>query len=268
MVRSAGNGEGPVTLHFGGALARELNDVHSQLNHTIVARIERPRTLAQSQSAIVDGRKLGDRISAAGVGMPWVGQQFAAGSVHIDTSALNRVLHSDSERGLLHIEAGADWPAIIAASRQIVAGSGSAWASAKADRRRCGDVGGSISANAHGRGLLMQPIGDDIEDLTSVDGAGQALVVLQSRMELGALSACRGRIRSLWRHLLGDVEALATPARERVVDIIDLDDGDQRLFRRCRGRLLVRRLSVVIDAQCGQLPAARRVRLLQTSQRR
>ena len=26
-------------------------------------------------------------------------------------------------------------------------------------------LGGSISANAHGRGLLMQPIGDDIESM-------------------------------------------------------------------------------------------------------
>ena len=167
-------------------MTHELNDVHSQLNHTVVARIERPRTLAELQSAIIDARKLGNRISVAGGRHAMGGQQFAVESVHIDTSALNRVLHSDSEKGLLHIEAGADWPTIIAASHQMAAGSGVGWG---IRQKQTGvdvvTLGGSISANAHGRGLLMQPIGDDIEDLTLVDASGRALVC--SRAQNSAL---------------------------------------------------------------------------------
>ena len=96
------------------------------------------------------------------------GQQFADGSVHLDTTALDSVLGMDPERGLLHIEAGADWPKIIAASHRMTSASGVAWG---IRQKQTGvdavTLGGSISANAHGRGLLMQPIGDDIEDLVT-----------------------------------------------------------------------------------------------------
>src|SRR5207253_9343496 len=41
--------------------------------------------------------------------------------------------------------------------------------------RRSSDLGGSVSANAHGRGLLMGPIVEDIEALTLVTTDGQRL---------------------------------------------------------------------------------------------
>jgi FAD/FMN-containing dehydrogenase len=94
--------------------------------------------------------------------------------------ALDAVLGSDPVRGLLRIEAGADWPRIIAATHAIAGPT--AWG---IRQKQTGvdavTLGGSISANAHGRGLLMQPLADDIEDLTLVDAKGD--VVTCSRSE-------------------------------------------------------------------------------------
>ena len=112
-------------------MTHERNDVHSQLNPTIVARIERPETLAELREAIATARARGLRISVAGGRHAMGGQQFAAGSLHIDTTGLTRVLRADAASGLLHIEAGADWPCIMDATRAVATASGAAGASAR-----------------------------------------------------------------------------------------------------------------------------------------
>ena len=227
---------------------RELNDVHSQLNPTTVASIERPRTLAELQRAIANARKRGLRISVAGGRHAMGGQQFAAGSVHIDTTGLASVLHADASLGLLHIEAGADWPRIMDAAREMVAVPGIAWG---IRQKQTGvdavTLGGSISANAHGRGLLMRPIGDDIEDLTLVDARGEVLVCSRTRnAELFSLViggfGLFGVIYSATLRL--------SPRRRvrRMVDIIDLDDAMNAVFRRVEQGCLYGDFQFVIDA--------------------
>ena len=85
----------------------------------------------------------------------------------LDTRKLNRVLAFDGERGLLEVESGIQWPEILAflQTSQVAmnpadkAGpAGQAWAFAQkqtgADRLT---IGGSLSANIHGRGLTMRP---------------------------------------------------------------------------------------------------------------
>ncbi len=225
-----------------------LNDVHSQLNRTTVARIERPRTLAELQSAIAGARSLGMKISVAGGCHAMGGQQFAGGSVHIDTTGLNRVLSPDSDKGLLHIEAGADWPAIIAASHQMVAASGIGWG---IRQKQTGvdavTLGGSISANAHGRGLLMQPMADDIEDLTLVDAAANVLVC--SRTRNAKLFALVIGGYGLFGVIYSATLRLSPRLRvKRVVDIIDLDDAMNAVFRRVEQGCLFGDFQFVIDA--------------------
>lgn len=227
---------------------RELNDVHSQLNPTMVAFVERPLTLAELQVAIANARKRGLRISVAGGRHAMGGQQFAAGSVHVDTTGLTRVLHADADNGLLHIEAGADWPQIMDATHKMVAASGIAWG---IRQKQTGvdavTLGGSISANAHGRGLLMQPIGDDIEDLTLIDARGDVQVCSRDRnAELFSLVVggygLFGVIYSATLRL--------SPRRRvrRMVDIIDLDDAMNAVYRRVEQGCLYGDFQFVIDA--------------------
>jgi FAD/FMN-containing dehydrogenase len=159
-----------------------LNDVHSQLNPTTVAEVRRPQTRAELAEIIRECRQRGLQISVAGGRHAMGGQQFASASLHLDMTALDRVLDADPARGLVHLEAGADWPKIIAASHRLEASSDVLWG---IRQKQTGvdavTLGGSISANAHGRGLLMQPLGGDIENLTLINADGE--IVLCSRTE-------------------------------------------------------------------------------------
>ncbi len=205
-----------------------LNDVHSQLNPTAVARIERPRHLAELQAVIAQARSSGQQISVAGGCHAMGGQQFASGALHIDTGALDAVLGSDAERGWLHIEAGARWPRIIEASHRI----GGSWGILQ---KQTGvdavSLAGSISANAHGRGLLMQPLGDDIENLTLINA--EAEVMFCSREHNAELFSLVIGGYGLFGVIYSATLRLAPRQRlQRVVDIIDLDDAMNAAMRR------------------------------------
>lgn len=174
------------------------------------------------------------------------GQQFAAGSLHVDTTGLDRVLQSDSSKGLLTIEAGAQWPAIIAATHAMNE-QGTAWG-IRQKQTGVDDVtlGGSISANAHGRGMLMQPLGGDIEELTLVRPDSSVVVCSPSRNpELFSLVVggygLFGIIHSATLRL--------APRRRvrRLVDIIDLDDAMNAVYRRAKEGCIFGDFQFVID---------------------
>lgn len=226
-----------------------LNDVHSQLNRTAVAEIARPRSLAELQAVIGAARERRLGVSIAGGRHAMGGQQFAEGSLHIDTTGLTRVLSSDPVRGLLHIEAGADWPAIIAATHAMAADGDAGWG---IRQKQTGvdavTLGGSISANAHGRGLLMQPIGDDIEELTLVDARGD-VVVCSRQLNAELFSLVIGGF-GLFGVIYSATLRLAKRQRvRRLVDIIDLDDVMHAVFRRAADGCLFGDFQFVIDAR-------------------
>ena len=222
-----------------------LNDVHSQLNATTVARIERPESMHDVQEIVRRARKEGTHISVAGGRHAMGGQQFSPGSTHIDTTALNRVLGTNPEKGLLHIEAGADWPMIIAASHEMDGCWGIRQKQTGVDAV---SLAGSISANAHGRGLLMQPMGDDIEDLTLVDARGEVQVC--SRTQNAALFSLVIGGYGMFGIITSATLRLAPRQRvKRVVDIIDLDDAMHAVFRRAEEGCLFGDFQFVIDAQ-------------------
>ena len=225
-----------------------LNDVHSQLNLTRVARVERPMTLAELQAIVVSARQNQQHISTAGGRHAMGGQQFAADTLHIDTTRMDRVLTSDAERGLLTIEAGAMWPAIIAASHAMSNERPPVWA---IRQKQTGvdavTLGGSIAANAHGRGLAMQPLGDDIEELTLVDASGSIVVCNRSQnAELFSLAiggyGLFGIVYSATLRLAPRV------LLQREVDVIDLDDAMNAVFRRVDEGCLYGDFQFVIDA--------------------
>jgi FAD/FMN-containing dehydrogenase len=96
-----------------------LNDVHSALNATEVLRIEQPTDAAALQSLVRRAAREQRSLSVAGGRHAMGGQQFAQHQLHVDTSAMRAVLTADEARGLLRIEAGAMWPAIIDATHRM-----------------------------------------------------------------------------------------------------------------------------------------------------
>lgn len=226
-----------------------LNDVHSRLNPTKVARVCRPDSLVALQVLVGEARRAGAALSLAGGRHAMGGQQFAQDGWQVDTRALNRVLEGDPQRGLLRIEAGASWPEIIAASHAMGAGpDGRGWG---IRQKQTGvdevTLGGSISANAHGRGLLLAPLGADIEDLTLVDAQGAILHCDRQRnAELFAL-VIGGY--GLFGIIYAATLRLAPRLRvRRRVDVIDLDDALHTVFRRAAEGCLYGDFQFVIDA--------------------
>lgn len=225
-----------------------LNDVHSRLNPTRVARVERPESVDALRVAVLRARAEGRRVSVSGGLHAMGGQQFASGEVCIDLRGLDAVLDTDAEKGWLRIGAGAQWPAIIAATRAMPPGSEGAWA-IRQKQTGVDDVtlAGSISANAHGRGLLMRPFGEDIEALTLMNAEG-ALIRCSREENARLFSLVIGGFGLFG--ILVDATLRLTPRRRvrRLVDIIDIDDAANAVFRRAEQGCLYGDFQFVIDA--------------------
>jgi FAD/FMN-containing dehydrogenase len=101
------------------------------------------------------------------------GQQFRTNGVVIDTTALCRPVDLDTERGLVTVEAGIDWPGLINHLLWAGAGQDDAWSIIQkqtgADRLT---IGGALSANIHGRGLRLPPLIADVEAFDLIDCTG------------------------------------------------------------------------------------------------
>jgi len=145
-----------------------VNDIHSALNRTKVRRVVKPGSIEELQWTFRES----DRVSIAGGRHAMGGQQFAAGSTLIDTSGLNRVLGLDDERGIVEVQAGIQWPELLAYLWNGQHGWGILQKQTGADRL---SLGGSLSANVHGRGLQLRPIIDQVESFTLLNAAGDII---------------------------------------------------------------------------------------------
>jgi FAD/FMN-containing dehydrogenase len=150
-----------------------VNDVHSQLNRTVVARVVKTRTVDDVRTAISQARADGRAISVAGGRHAMGGQQFGDGAVVIDTRDLSRVLSLDDESGVIVVEGGIQWPALLAHLDTANATAARQWGiyqkQTGADRL---SVAGALACNAHGRGLGLKPIIDQVRAFDLVDARG------------------------------------------------------------------------------------------------
>lgn len=151
-----------------------VNDVHSQLNRTLVRQVLRPGSIGELQEAIRAARRAGRSICLSGSRHAMGGQQFLTDGVVIDARALKRIGRLDPEQGTLDVEAGAEWPEIVAHLIEAQKGAPRTWGISQkqtgADRLT---VGGALAANAHGRGLTLKPFISDVESFSLIDGAGE-----------------------------------------------------------------------------------------------
>jgi FAD/FMN-containing dehydrogenase len=154
--------------------ATTVNDLHSQLNPTRVARVIPVDSLQSLRDAVKAGRHERRAVCVAGGRHAMGGQQFATDGVLVDTRPLRRVLAFDMDRGLIEVEAGLQWPELLAGLAAAQRGRERVWTFAQkqtgADRLT---MGGSLSANIHGRGLTLPPFVGDVEAFTLLDAEGE-----------------------------------------------------------------------------------------------
>jgi FAD/FMN-containing dehydrogenase len=203
-----------------------VNDVHSRLNPTAVAEVVRPRSLAELQGAVRRAAAGGHPVALCGGRHAMGGQQFRTGGLLVDTSALAGVLSLDAERGLVEVEAGAQWPALIDALADT------SW-SIRQKQTGADDlsIGGAVSANVHGRGLTMAPFVADVERLVLVGPDGeQRTCSRDENVELFRL-VCGGY--GLFGAIYSVTLRLARQQKlERVVELVDADQLDRRFDER------------------------------------
>jgi FAD/FMN-containing dehydrogenase len=209
-----------------------VNDLHSELNESEVAEIISVDSLEAIRAGIARARTLGIPVSVAGGRYAMGGQQFCTGGVMLDTRNLNRVLDLDIERGFIEVEAGIQWPELIDYLENSQAGQSNTWTIAQkqtgADRI---SIGGTISANAHGRGLTMKPFISDVESFVLVDADGKIVKCSRDsnlelfRLVVGGygLFGCiySATLRLVKRNML-----------ERVVELIEIEDLVKRFTER------------------------------------
>jgi FAD/FMN-containing dehydrogenase len=150
-----------------------VNDVHSQLNATRVHAIVKPATADALREAVGAARAEGRSVCVAGGRHAMGGQQFGEAAVLVDTRDLNRVLSFDDDAGIVTVEGGIQWPELIAHLDRVQAGRERQWGIVQkqtgADRL---SLGGALACNAHGRGLTLKPIVQQVEafDILGADG--------------------------------------------------------------------------------------------------
>jgi FAD/FMN-containing dehydrogenase len=149
-----------------------VNDIHSQLNGTVVADVVAVDSLEAVQGAVAASEL---PIAVCGGRHAMGGQQFCSGGLLLDTRPLRRVLDFDRENGVIEVEAGIQWPDLLDCLRDAqTVGEAPAWGIRQkqtgADRL---SIGGALAANVHGRGLSFPPIVGDVESFTLVGPDGE-----------------------------------------------------------------------------------------------
>ncbi|MDB4345816.1 FAD-binding oxidoreductase [bacterium] len=154
--------------------ARWVNDIHSKLNRTRVAQIHKPTTVEALQGIVRSASTSDQKISICGGRHAMGGQQFGTNTQLIDLNGLTRVLNLDTEKGIVEVEAGIQWPELIGRLLDRQKDVPAPWTIAQkqtgADRLT---VGGALAANIHSRGLTMQPIISNIESFKIMLASGE-----------------------------------------------------------------------------------------------
>jgi FAD/FMN-containing dehydrogenase len=152
--------------------AEVVNDIHARLNATRVRAVVDVRSVADAR-AVIRAAGPNDALCIAGGRHAMGGQQFAEDGLLLDTRRFDRVIALDVEHGLVEVESGIQWPALVQRLHALQPRSAAPWTIRQkqtgADRL---SIGGALSANVHGRGLTMCPFIADVDTFTIVDGDG------------------------------------------------------------------------------------------------
>ena len=209
-----------------------VNDIHSQLNPTRVLEIVSVDSARALQQAIKGATAKGHAVCIAGGRHAMGAQQFASDAVMLDTRKLNRVHSFDRTKGIVEVDAGILWPALIDYLLKAQTGAARQWGIAQkqtgADRLT---IGGALAANVHGRGLKMKPFIADVESFTLVDADGRTRTCSRTennelfRLVIGGYGLF-GAIATVTLRLIPRQKI------ERVVEVRRIDDLPQAFSQR------------------------------------
>jgi FAD/FMN-containing dehydrogenase len=150
----------------------QVNDIHSRLTATTVCEIFHVTDPQNLEAALSQARQRGVSLSICGGRHAMGAQPFCTDGLLIDTTSMNRVLSLDEATGVLEVEAGIQWPELVSACRS------SRWGIVqKPTGTDTITLGGSLSANIHGRGLAFAPIVQDVLSFRLLTPQGEWLTV-------------------------------------------------------------------------------------------
>ncbi len=191
----AGEAFGQVALPKGAKKPPEgipVNDVHSQLSGARVFKIEQPTTVEQVRAAFKLAQSEEKSICIAGGRHSMGGQPFADQAVMLDIRRMNKILSFDTQNGTIELESGVQWPQLLEFLQNNTGAGEKQWTFSQkqtgADKMT---LGGSLSANIHGRGLALAPFISDIESFKLIKPRGELL------------ECSRGRNAELFRLAIG-----------------------------------------------------------------
>src|SRR2546427_2494980 len=134
-----------------------VNDIHSQLNATRVHRVVKPPSVDAVVQLVQSARQEGRPLSIAGGRHAMGGQQFGSETTLVDMGSMNRVLGFDAARGLIDVEAGIPWPALMPHLVDAQQGAAQEWGIRQKQTgadRLC--IRGAAAAETHSRGLPVE----------------------------------------------------------------------------------------------------------------
>jgi FAD/FMN-containing dehydrogenase len=133
--------------------------------------------MADISEVIATGVALGLPVAICGGRHAMGGQQFGEGALLLDMRHMDRILSFDDVNGLIEVEAGIQWPALIDYLEAAPQLHGQRWS---IRQKQTGadtlSLGGCLSSNVHGRGLQMAPFIADVEAFTLIDAHGTVVV--------------------------------------------------------------------------------------------
>lgn len=156
--------------------AVRVNDVHSKLNETEIARVFSITSTQDIVKAVKLAKSKGRALSVSGGRHAMGGQQFAAGDWLLDMNGYNNVIRFCDRKGQITVQSGIQWPELIRQYHVIQHSTGIKWGISQkqtgADRL---SIGGAIAANIHGRGLLLKPFIEDVVSFTLINAEGEEI---------------------------------------------------------------------------------------------
>ena len=159
-----------------------VNDIHSQLNPTTVLKVVEVTSVRQIQEVIHKARAQRIPVCISGGRHAMGSQQFGSQMILIDMRKMNKVLSLDSKRGLVHLQAGIEWPELIQYLVKKQLKNKKQWSIIQ--KQTGGDhltIGGCVGSNVHGRVLTRKPFINDVESFVLI--TPEAKVVTCSRNE-------------------------------------------------------------------------------------
>jgi len=224
-----------------------LNDIHSMLNSTRVRSVVQPATTSAVAEAVARARRQKLAVSISGGRHAMGAQQFGTNTLHLDTRAMNRILSFDSEKGIIEVEGGIQWPKLVDDYLKLQQGAAKQWGfTQKQTGADALGVGGAISANAHGRGLTLKPVADAVVSMKLISPSGE-LIEASREKNPGLFRLVTGGYG-----LFGPIASAAlklTPRKKlrRVVELIDAPDLPAAVRQRIRDGYMYGDFQFAID---------------------